>query len=258
MKRFVVSSAFAIRALCSVAALLAVPFAAHAQQGDETVRSVFRIISPAAQNAAQTEPATTTGSRKSARSEKKTALKRVLLSMQNKEAEARATGVPGSEGDGITLLAESSVADAGVTPVTDMTTASNVEAQLDKLVKELPRGTRWVKLMLPPTPKNKTLHGDDVADYALAQARMYGSVGEAVLPKGGVEVISQPLTGDKAKTVVPALNLRPVYLLLNPDAHVALMRNRNGFDFVQQGGTVFFGTMVTPVEITIAPATADE
>ena len=159
-------------------------------------------------------------------------LEKVLNDMRHMEEAARKAGIAGSGGDGFLLLAESSVSQSPVTPPKNITTAATLEAQLDTIIKELPHGTRWVKLMLPPVPAGKTLKGDDLADFALAQARMYGSVGEAVLPPGSVEVLSQTLGRDKADAVVPALNLRPVYLILNPDAHMAMLRQPLSFQTV--------------------------
>ncbi len=156
-------------------------------------------------------------------------LSRVLQAMQYTDAGARQANAPGSQGDPFLLATESSIAETPVSPISGVTTAATVESQLDALVKELPKGTRWVKLMLPPPPTGKTLKGDDLADFALAQARLYGSVGEAVLPAGSVEVLSQTVPGDKAATVVPALRLQPVYLLVNPAAHNALSRGVRDF-----------------------------
>ncbi len=187
-------------------------------------------VTPAPQVTQTPATTATPAAKKPVKQAKQFRLEKVLADMQRCEAEARRTGVVGSSGDGFLLIAESSVAQNPVTVPKDVTTAATIEAQLDALVKDLPHGTRWVKLMLPPVPPGKTLHGDDLADFALAQARIYGSVGEATLPPGSVEVLSQPLGKDKANAVVPALNLRPVYLVVNPDAHYAMVRGGGAQD----------------------------
>lgn len=176
---------------------------------------------------------------------KKSRLEKVLADMRRTEVEARQANVSGSSGDGFTLIAESSITQSLVSQPKETTTAATIEGQLDKLVKELPHGTRWVKLMLPLFPSGKTLKGDDLADFALAQARMYGSVGEAILPPGSVEVLSQPLASDKAKAVVPALNLRPLYLLVNPDAHYALTRQSSPIFTSVEGQSVLRDVVIS-------------
>lgn len=95
-------------------------------------------------------------------------------------------------------------------------TPESLEAQLDTLVKSLPKGTIWAKLLLPPPAPGRQFKGDDLAAYALAQARLFGTVGGA--ETGTVEVLSKKLSPEVAAPVVQTLGLQPVYVLCNPNA----------------------------------------
>lgn len=119
---------------------------------------------------------------------------------------------------GVSFLADSSLASAQASLPEDATTPANVEDQLDALVKQLPRGTVWAKVMLPEA-KGRRYRGDDVLDYVLAQARLFGNVGST--KAGTVEILGQKIEEGKAEPVVGALGLRPVYLLANPSARGA-------------------------------------
>lgn len=124
---------------------------------------------------------------------------------------------------------------AGVTVVADSTlsgvqasmpraaTAANLEDRLDALVKELPEGTAWAKLMLPPPPAGQAYRGDDLAEFALAQARLFGTAGAAT--PGKVEVLGQKIAEEKAEPVVAALGLKPFYVLSSPTARTPESRN---------------------------------
>ena len=116
-------------------------------------------------------------------------------------------------GTGIVILVDSSVAAEKVPVPTDASTAQNFEAQLSALVDALPKGATWAKLYLP-TADTKTYRADDVSDYALAQSKLFGTVGAA--PAGTVEVLGKVMPADKAQPIVDALNLKPVYLVMNP------------------------------------------
>jgi hypothetical protein len=115
---------------------------------------------------------------------------------------------------GLIVVADSSLTDATAPALKAETTAQNIEDQLDLLIKSLPAGTLWAKLMLPAPPAGRTYRGDDIAEFALAQAKLFGSAG-AVTP-GKVEVLGQKLAEEKAHPVVEALGLKPVYVLSNP------------------------------------------
>jgi hypothetical protein len=114
----------------------------------------------------------------------------------------------------VQIVADSVSSAVVVTPPNSKTTPANFEAQIDKLVSQLPSGATWAKLYLPDVT-GKTYSGDDLADYAVAEAKVFGSVGGA-LPAGTVEVLGQKLAPDKSAAVIAALNLKPVYLIANP------------------------------------------
>ncbi|MFM7322653.1 MAG: hypothetical protein ACKO5K_14180 [Armatimonadota bacterium] len=116
---------------------------------------------------------------------------------------------------GAAVMADSSLARAQASLPGSPTTKDNIEDQLDALVKELPKGTVWAKVMLP-APKGKSYRPDDVLEFLLAQARLFGNVG--VSKEGMVEVLGQRFENAKAEPVVSTLGLRPVYLLANPSA----------------------------------------
>jgi len=118
---------------------------------------------------------------------------------------------------GVTILADSSVAREMVTPPTEETTKENFAAQIETMLKELPRGTSWAKLYLPAPTGSKGYNADSVAEYALAQAKLFGNVG-AETPAGTIEVLGQKVGADKSESVTVALNLKPVYLISNPRA----------------------------------------
>ena len=195
-------------------------------------------------NAAQTKPDA---------SPKTFPLADILRDMVYAERGARAKKYAGSGGDGFELVAESSVAQILIPGISEVPTISNIEAELDTLIKALPPGTRWVKLMLPPPAKNKPFKGDDLADFALAQARLFGSVGEAVLPQGSVEVLSQSVPADKAAQIVPALNLKPVYLIVNPRAHAARTRGMADFAALSPDEQKAWAKNMAPVFLGMLP-----
>ncbi len=121
-----------------------------------------------------------------------------------------------SRGSGFTVLADSSLAEAQGAQPKELTTAQNLESQLDELVKVMPRGTTWAKVMLPVT--TRLYRGDDVADYLDAQNRLFGKKQPA--EQGSVEILGQKLNAEKATPVVSNLNLKPVYVLINNSARV--------------------------------------
>lgn len=89
--------------------------------------------------------------------------------------------------------------------------AEKLEEHIKELIKSLPRGGGWAKLYLPPAPKGKVWKPDEVVEFARAQARLFGIVG-AVEPET-VEIFSQKLPPDKAKGVIEALGMKPVYVI---------------------------------------------
>ena len=122
---------------------------------------------------------------------------------------------------GLVVVADAPLAQAPV-PVVQAAaaTADNLEERLDLLVKALPRGTRWMRLLLPPAPTGRAFRGEDLADFALAQVRLFGKVG-GTTPAGAIEVLGQKVTGEKAERVQDALNLQPVYLVVHPGLRTA-------------------------------------
>ena len=90
-------------------------------------------------------------------------------------------------------------------------TAEKLEEHIKELIKSLPRGGGWAKLYLPPPPKGKVWKADEVVEMARAQARLYGIVG-AVEPET-IEILSVKLSPEKAKPVIEAMGLKPVYVI---------------------------------------------
>jgi hypothetical protein len=120
-----------------------------------------------------------------------------------------------SRNAGVNVVADSSLAQATVPLPVEKATTDNVESQLAALAKALPRGTTWAKLYLPAPKGRGSFNGDDVAQYAQAQARLFGTVG-APTPTGTVEILGQRVPADQAEAYITGLNLKPVYLLTNP------------------------------------------
>jgi uncharacterized membrane protein YgcG len=117
---------------------------------------------------------------------------------------------------GIRVVADSSVATQRVLPPNiNAVTADTLETQLAEIVGALPRGTQWARVYLPATANSRTWTGDAVADYVYAQSKLFGAVGAAT-PAGTVEIMGQRVAADQARTLITALNLRPVYLITNP------------------------------------------
>jgi hypothetical protein len=120
-------------------------------------------------------------------------------------------------GTGISLVADSTVAAASVPVPTEPTTLENFEKQIDALVKALPVGATWGKLYLPAPPSRRGYDGDAVAEYALAEAKLFGPVGGAT-PAGTVEILGRKLPADRAQAHIQGLGLQPVYLVSRPGA----------------------------------------
>lgn len=118
------------------------------------------------------------------------------------------------------VLADSTVAESLVPLPTEATTTANFEAQIDALVKALPKGATWGKLYLPVPKNGRAYNADAVAAYAVAQAGLFGSVGGDTAP-GTLEILGQKVAVDRADPLVSTLNLKPVYLITNPSARAA-------------------------------------
>lgn len=119
-----------------------------------------------------------------------------------------------TRGSGITVVADRSIMGEQVPMPSVQVTAENLEDSIATLVKSLPSGTVWAKLYLP-LPRGGRFDGDAVADYALAQVKLYGNIGGTTSP-GTIEVMGQKVSPDRAEAVITALNLKPVYILVNP------------------------------------------
>lgn len=124
-----------------------------------------------------------------------------------------------SRAAGVTIVADSTVGGTLVNPPANNTTSQNFESQIAELVKSLPQGTTWGKLHLPEPKGNRGYNGDAVAEYAMAQAKLFGNVGGDTAP-GEIELFGQRVGADKAPTYVNGLNLKPVYLITNPSARL--------------------------------------
>lgn len=118
-------------------------------------------------------------------------------------------------GGGVRIVADSTVLMERVPLPAEPTTPANFEVQIGAVVDALPKGTAWGKLYLPAEDA-RSYKGDDLTEYALAQSKLFGKVGNA--PAGSVEVMGKIVAAEKAQTVVEALNLKPVHLLTNPVA----------------------------------------
>ncbi len=111
------------------------------------------------------------------------------------------------------VTADSTLLGVSVPLPADPTTPANLDSQLAALAGSLPKGTVWAKLYLPAADAH-AYKGDDLSDFAVAQSRLFGTV--VGTPSGSVEVLGRMLPADKAQAVIDALNLKPVYLLSNP------------------------------------------
>lgn len=137
-----------------------------------------------------------------------------VLALMNRALESGSA--PGAAA-GPVLVADSTVSSLPATLPSGSTTSDTVEAQLTALVKTLPAGTIWGKLYLPMPPNRKNYDANALADFALAQTRLFGPIGGST-PSGTIELLGQKLTGDKAQASLTALGLRPYYLISNPIA----------------------------------------
>jgi hypothetical protein len=123
---------------------------------------------------------------------------------------------------GVTIVADSTVAAVRVAAPAGAATTDTVEQQIAGVVQALPRGTTWLKLYLPPPAQGRPWNGDDLAAYAKAQARLYGSVrrsstaAAAEAAPGTVEILGQKIPAEQARETITTLNLAPVYLVTNP------------------------------------------
>lgn len=121
-------------------------------------------------------------------------------------------------GVGVRIVADSTISSEKVPLPSEATTPENFEAQIAAVVDALPKGVAWAKMYLPEADA-RAYKGDDLADYALAQSKLFGKIGNA--PAGSVEVMGKVLPAEKAQAVVEALNLKPIHLLTNPVTRAA-------------------------------------
>lgn len=117
---------------------------------------------------------------------------------------------------GIDVVADRSVAGEQVTELSRKPTAETIDDTSAEVVRSLPQGTVWAKLYLPTPKGRRGFDGNAVADYALAQAKLFGNVGGST-PAGTIEVMGQKVSGEQANAVAATLNLKPVYVILHPN-----------------------------------------
>ena len=98
-----------------------------------------------------------------------------------------------------------------------------VETGLNALVKTLPAGTLWGKLFLPAPAPGRAWKGDDVAAFAFAQTRLFGTVG-APTPDGSIEILGKRVSRDAAGAYIAGLGLKPIYLITNPKRQLSVTR----------------------------------
>jgi hypothetical protein len=119
-----------------------------------------------------------------------------------------------SKKSGVRVLASSSAQEetARMPAENEKVTAETVEGFIQFLVKNMPDGALYAKLYLPDPPKGKDWSADEVIAFAIAQSKLYGTVGTP-RDDGKVEILSQLLAPDKAKEVISTLGLKPVYIV---------------------------------------------
>ncbi len=88
---------------------------------------------------------------------------------------------------------------------------STLQGLVEKLAKAASPDAIWAKLYLPLPPKGKNFKAEDVVAFARAQAALFGTVG--AVEADSIEILSQKVAPDKAKVVISALELRPVYVI---------------------------------------------
>ncbi len=126
---------------------------------------------------------------------------------------------------GLSVLADSTVASERVPVPAPQTTAqatavqttlpeADIEKRLNGLMRTLPQGTVWIKPQLPAPAAGRTWKGDDVAAFAFAQARLFGTVG-VPSTDGSIEIFGKRVAKEATLPYVTGLSLKPVYLITN-------------------------------------------
>jgi len=115
---------------------------------------------------------------------------------------------------GAIILADLWATGMPVLPPDKPTTADNVGAQIDAIVRSLPDSATWARVYLP-VPTGKTLDPEAVADYVLDQAALFGGIGGGV-PAGYVQILGRRVPRDQAAVIITLLHLKPVILITNP------------------------------------------
>jgi hypothetical protein len=116
---------------------------------------------------------------------------------------------------GVTVVADSSIARVPVGAPATTVTAATLEGELDRIVREMPEGTRWVRVLLPESA-SRHLTGDAVAEYVADEARLYGAA-----PAGSVTILGQVVTKEQADAIIGTFALKPVYLIANDGLRAA-------------------------------------
>jgi hypothetical protein len=127
-------------------------------------------------------------------------------------------------------------------PANQTITAQNVEEHIARVVAALPESATWAKLYLPPPPNGRAWKGDDVAAYARAQAKLYGTVGGET-PRGTTEILARPVPDTTAQGIIQTLDLRPVYIVtLGRGTFVGTWSSTFGEMRLRQNGNRVTGT----------------
>ena len=119
---------------------------------------------------------------------------------------------------GIAVLSDSTLASRSISMPAGELTAENLEQHLTAIIRVV-RGAVWTKVYLP----EKEYKGDDVADFAYAQAKLFGKPLGTNLSGDTLEIFGRKITLPDADYFTKSLTLKPYYLLTLPVA-----RNKSG------------------------------
>lgn len=100
-------------------------------------------------------------------------------------------------------------------PPIDGVTKENIEAHLLAMVKKLSTPARLIRLNLPKSERQWT--ADELLTYARAEATLFKKTIGDIKPDS-IEVLGQAVPLERAKSVMEAANLRPVYIVVMAQA----------------------------------------
>ena len=121
-----------------------------------------------------------------------------------------------SDDSGRIVLADASVAALEASALEQAITAEGLEEYLSGLVKTLPRGVVWTRVLLPAPEPGRKFTAEAVLQMVRAQTGLYGKT-NAVRP-GTIEILGRRYPEAEAEAAIKALGLVPVYVLTNPTA----------------------------------------